>query len=324
LVSPTSIETTREWVRSGKAIEEPKAEARPAEVNGLGWVVYADNRAFVWTCGVMGSGDGEGAGAGSLSQRFGRDVRAPHLFGHWLRLVNIDPPADTPEGSHSIVSRFERDWIKAATYLRWAHEGSWYGYSQHAGAAILPPKEDPPLWKHFRDIYFDQVLLLLYLRVSTFRFSQRLSEISAQARQKKRQDQQAFHEEFQKLRWAFALLTNLYRFPLISNQQQGIEMYTLARRQLDVDELFEEVEQEIRASEEYLSSRVNLRHAKTAAGLQVVATLAIPVGIALATAQVVPDAWKWTASIGLGAVSLMATIVLSARTDDVMGWMDWR
>jgi hypothetical protein len=72
-----------------------------------------------------------------------------------------------------------------------------------------------------------------------------------------------WRDRFESLRWQFALFTNLYKFPLISNQQQAIEMYSLARRHLDVDELFQEVEEEIRSSHEFLdvstSSKLNHR-----------------------------------------------------------------
>ena len=310
LVSGDAIKATRAWAKSGTGPD-------------LGWVVYTDNRAFVWTCAVMGSDRGEEAGANILAREFGGAVAIPSGFGHWLRLVNVDEPLDTPWQSHATVSSFERKWIEAATYLRWAHGGSWYGYCQHAGAAIVPSSVDPPVWQHFRDMYFDQVLLLLYLRVATFRFSQSLCEISAEARRKGRKHEPTFHEDFQKLRWDFALLTNLYRFPLVSSQQQGIEMYAVARKQLDVDELFGEVEQEIRASEEYLSSRVNLRQATTAARLQVVATLALPLGVLLAAAQVFESLgqWKWAVSFGLGALAWVGTIGLWCRTERVMRWM---
>ncbi len=308
LVDDDAINNARKWAATGRGASR-------------GWVVYTDNRAFVWTCAVMEDVSGGTAGAGVLAARFNGRVAKPHEFGHWLRLVNVDGPATTPGQSHAGMSAFEKKWINAATYTRWAHWGSWYGYCQHAGAAIVPPETNPPLWMHFRDIYFDQVLLLLYLRVATFRFSQRLCDISIAARKAHRSEEAKFQEEFQKLRWEFALLTNLYRFPLVSSQQQGIEMYAIARRQLDVDELFGEVEQEIRASEEYLSSRVNAEQAKTATGLQVVATLAVPLGLALTVAQVVPEDTRWWAAGVVGIALWLGTVVLWDRTERVARWM---
>ena len=308
LVDNDAISNARAWAKAGKGASR-------------GWVVYTDNRAFVWACAVIDGTNGGGSGGGALAKTFGSPVSMPHRFGHWLRLVNVDPPAETPCDTHAGMSAFEMKWIKAATYSRWAHWGSWYGYCQHAGAAIVPPSENPPLWTHFRDIYFDQVLLLLYLRVATFRFSQRLCDISIEARKAPRNDEAMFQQRFRKLRWEFALLTNLYRFPLVSSQQQGIEMYALARKQLDVDELFGEVEQEIRASEEYLSSRVNLEQSKTATGLQVVATLAVPIGLALAVAQVEPGGARWWAAGFVGIASWLGTLALWDRTDRVARWM---
>ena len=154
--------------------------------------------------------------------------------------MNVDRPSAGP------ATPFEREWLQGRTYERWKHCGTLYGFNVHSGAMLASPCNEPPLWRHFGETYFDQVLLLLYLRVSTFRFSRELARISADLPSHQKRD---FHE-FRKIRRVFALLTNLYRFPLLSSQQQGIEMYTSARKWLDVDELFEEVQAEIRETHE--------------------------------------------------------------------------
>ncbi|MGH8613413.1 MAG: hypothetical protein ACREYF_15710 [Gammaproteobacteria bacterium] len=61
---------------------------------------------------------------------------------------------------------FEREWAKERTYRRWEEWGSYYGFNYHSGAMLGPPETNPPFWRHFAEVYFDQVLLLLYLRVS--------------------------------------------------------------------------------------------------------------------------------------------------------------
>lgn len=119
---------------------------------------------------------------------------------------------------------------------------------------LAGPINDPPTWLHFSEQYLDCALLLLYVRVTLFRFSRELSDISSEARncRQPRQVPRQLRQRFEQLRWDFALFTNLYKFPLISNQQQAIEMYTFARKQLDVDALFEEVEEEVRSSHEFM------------------------------------------------------------------------
>ena len=115
--------------------------------------------------------------------------------------------------------------------------------------------EEPPLWRHFGGMYFDQALLLLYVRISLFRFSLKLngiSEASLDSRQEVDSREQ-WTMKFQALRWHFALFANLYQFPLLSNQQQGLEMYTLARKHMDIDAFFDEIQKEIEGRHEYLA-----------------------------------------------------------------------
>jgi hypothetical protein len=166
-----------------------------------------------------------------------------------------------------------------------------------------PDKDpEPPLWRHFRQMYFDQVLLILYIRVVLFRFSTKLSLISKEARDAGRHRWEEWGTAFEKLRWDFALFTNLYQFPLLSNQQQGLEMYSLARKSMDVDELFREVQEEIQGTNDYLmqrrsqdqarisnelartsqdQARISNDIARTSSHLSMLAAIVLPVALAL-------------------------------------------
>jgi hypothetical protein len=229
----------RDWI--GGEAEASKDENR-------GWIVYADNRAFVWTCALL-----EKSGE-TLRETFNEGELRASNFGHWIKLLNMDRPGSQPQETHRSME-FERTWAEEHTYKRWEEWGTFYGFSYHSGAMIGPPLNEPhgpPLWKHFGQMYFDQMLLLLYLRVSLFRSSTKLNKISRKARDQGREaGLEQWRKEFQALRWDFALFTNLYQFSLLSNQQQGLEIYSLARQAMDVDELFEEVQKEIHSSHEY-------------------------------------------------------------------------
>jgi ABC-type Fe3+ transport system permease subunit len=231
-----------------------------------------------------------------------------------VRLVNVDGPGDAPP------TPFEREWVEPRTYKRWADMGSLYGFTSHSGAMLSVRCKEPPLWRHFAEMYFDQMLLLLYLRVGTFRFSRRLSEISTEARRAKEQGAaDKFLAEFQRLRWAFALFTNLYRFPLLSSQQQGVEMYAIARQHLDVDQLFQEVQQEIEASEEYVNGVAQAKQTTAQTVLSIVATVALTVALGLAWVQVRPggsaraaDWGDFWVTVWLLVPSIVAAVLLLA------------
>ncbi len=221
-------------------------------------------------------------GGNALRKCYGRSDSRAHEFGHWIKLLNVDFPADTAASTNN-SRQFERDWAKERTYGRWEEWGTFYGFSYHSGAMLGPPDKKLPLWRHFGQMYFDQTLLLLYLRVAIFRFSNELSTISSEARDPMGKNaQEQWLTDFQKLHWSFALFTNLYQFPLLSNQQQAIEMYSLARRCMDVDDLFKEVKAEIENCHDYLVVQETTQLTRRTTFLSVLAafglTLALTIG----------------------------------------------
>lgn len=310
-------EQAAEWLRD------------PTTEGGTGWAGYADNRAFVWTCALI-----EG-GLGALAERFGgRENRAssatPWLdwlsiglkaladapdgqprpgaadFGHWIRLLNVDPPGETPEAS----SAFERALAAEGTYRRWEEAGTTYGFTYHSGAMLSEPCPEPPLWRHFADMYFDQALILLYLRVTSFRFSRRLFEIVAAARDMTSAPGHAsWRDDFQALRREFVLFTDLYQFPLLTNQQQGVEMYAAARRALDVDELFQEMQAEVSTTHEFFAGESARELSEVEHRLNRLAGIGLPVALvtgALGMNVIVPSGLEGWRGVPLGLVLLVA------------------
>ena len=210
-------------------------------------LLYADNRAFVWTCAILDQG------ASALQKEFGGSLADPTGFGHWLKLLNVDQPSDLPLKTHFKIKKFEKNWLKERTYYRWVEDGIFYGYSYHSGAMIGSADDSLPLWYHFGQMYFDQILLLFYLRITLFAFSRKLTYINQD------NDPGQLRRSFKKTRQSFAKFTNLYQFPLISNQQQGVEMYTIARKSMDIDDLFRDVRDEVTSTHEYMEMEASAR-----------------------------------------------------------------
>jgi hypothetical protein len=240
---PIVLGDGHQWrIERGRNEEDTKRRARNA---------YPDNRAFVWTCAIVPEG------AKHLWQTLSPRYWIASNYSHWIKLLNVDYPFTEISGDNYRSNEFERDWADQRTYHRWEDSGTYYGFTPHSGAVLAPQMRDPPIWRHFGDMYFDQALLLLYLRIELFRFSAKLSEISRDAR-KPHGAEGIWAQEFQKLRWQFTLFTNLYQFPLLSNQQQGVELYSLARRSMEIDVLFEEVQEQIHNSHDYLAQQLDL------------------------------------------------------------------
>jgi len=280
-----------------------KLEPASPEVDGQGWPAPpADPRAFVWTAVTTPNGDG-GVKAFTAWSTKAADIRN---CGAVLKLVNVDSWREGALGeSASAPSAFEKQWLKGRLFLRWARYGTVYGFSPHSGALLSEqprkPKEGddetPPVVSHFFSLYFDQSLLLLYLRASTFGFSERLSDISSHAANKfaNLEAQRELSEEFSELRYAFALVTNMYQFPLLSSQQQGVEMYAIQRKALDIDELFAEVKEEIETTDEYLRGVDQPSQSVEATRLNLLAGFGLGMSLILAALQIggPPDWALW-------------------------------
>jgi hypothetical protein len=236
-------------------------------------LLYADNRAFVWTAAVVKNG------GSSLATQYGSKVERPWEFGHWCKLLNVDLPAATPARTHAAVREFEKKWAEKRTYQRWTEWGTWYGYSYHSGVMLAPSEKEPPLWRYFGEMYFDQILLLFYLRITLFAFSRELTRINQGDRFNELRDQ------FKLLRASFAKFTNLYQFPLISNQQQGLEMYNAARKSMDIDDLFKEVQEEISSTHEFLEMKASRRLGK-------IANRIACIGAVFAVGSLLPDVYR--------------------------------
>ena len=73
----------------------------------VGWAVYADNRTFVWTCALTS----DNAGSKALAKAYAPCLLKPRNFGHWIKLLNVDMPRETPADTHT-SSEFERAWAE--------------------------------------------------------------------------------------------------------------------------------------------------------------------------------------------------------------------
>ncbi len=206
---------------------------------------YKDERAYVWSTAVLEKG------GQSLQEKFAEPgvtekpkLEAQH-YGHWIKFLNVDSPAQTENQTHQ-ATEFEKEWAKERTYHRWEESGTWYGFSYHSGVMLTSP-ESALFTKHFSGMYFDMALLFFYTRVILFRYSRQIFEIQEEQEKAKKQNKD-FLKKYSSLRKSFLKFSIRYQFPLLSNQQQGIELCEIVRKYFDIDELYMEIKTEIEAA----------------------------------------------------------------------------
>ena len=147
------------------------------------YLIYADNRAYVWSTALVPPGDKSLKNHFQIKEKENEKSPGIHNSGHWHKFLNVDSPTTTYQSvakANENLSPFEKEWAKDRTYTRWAHMGTFYGFSYHSGVmlAVAPTKEnDLRLDRHFATFYFDIVVLLFYLRITLFRFSRHLTAL---------------------------------------------------------------------------------------------------------------------------------------------------
>lgn len=275
------------------------------------WVIHHDDRAFSCCFAAVEDPKNVPSSKNSKLPQRGPDLSDTLKSAYqgenqsWLAFLNVDKPYSE---NLSKISDFEKEWLKKRSYLRWAHFGTLQGFSEHSTAMLCPAswqkntkldaegadptvnpwirgQGDPELAVHFAYHYFDSTLLLLFLRCSIFRFSAELHSLSARAKSLKAHRDEAWQkhwrEEFRSLRWQFMYLENLYQFPILSNQQQHLEMFEQQRQVLDLRDLYEEVSREVKSSDDLFDSLLNEHRNELADWLNRIGFIGLALGLAL-------------------------------------------
>jgi hypothetical protein len=223
----------------------------------------------------------------------------------WSALLNVDRPTKEEAkwgASLQRISNFDLQWTKEHTYERWSDYGTLYGFTTHSGIMAAPPEVEPPIWQNFWRMYFDQSLLLYHLRQATLRISGKVADLAATMRAETiptftsqtghLAKAEALSLEFSKCRSDLAGLVCLYEFPKLSGQQQGVELYTLQRRHLDLDAYFEEMRREIESVESFMRSRWQEEISARTERLTMLAGFFAAAGLIVACVSVVRDHWS--------------------------------
>jgi len=208
---------------------------------------YPDGRAFVYTFAYIEGPDqpvdltpkGSETHDGRCWQRA------------WFNLLDVDGSSSLRQSK--ALTQYERDWLCRQTYARWRENGTLYGFTDFSAAQLMQAGRGFYLtYYHYRQMYLDQLLLLFYERMTLFQFSVAISAFSHDSIERNTRDAA---RRFSKLRQQFMFMTNLYQFPMFTTQQQGLEMYAMARASLSIAELYGELSTEIHATDAYFAQQ---------------------------------------------------------------------
>ena len=155
--------------------------------------------------------------------------------------------------------KMKRDLIKAATYTRWVEDGTLFGISRYSFVCVT--KEDDfgynVIRNHMRSVYHQMAVILLAQRASILKFSDDVTKITSQAKSSRgefiNKKFKSVAESVKMLYSSFIRFVNRLYFEEVSPQEQGIEMYNIAFKNMSLAEQLRELRYEIERLYEFIN-----------------------------------------------------------------------
>lgn len=160
------------------------------------------------------------------------------------RLLTVQPPTAWSKRNDD----FSQHWLKSRTYNRSARSGVCYAFDYNSSCLILGRDEDATseYLVPARRAYVVQWIHLLYMRAAISAFSKSLTDLTG--------DRGSAHR-FEVLQGELQYFENVYNFPFISDEGRSRDLYPIARDAMDLDSYLNELDKEVRLTNEYYNRR---------------------------------------------------------------------
>jgi hypothetical protein len=196
-----------------------------------------DDRMFVHTCLAFG-GD-------KPSSRIAEE-HYHALFTTATYVDQIDWGANNPGGYYYDAS-FVKELIKPFTNTRWyGPSGNLYGFSRFA-AVFMGYGSDfhKFVTKHVNTMYLRQSIMALFYRSSLLYYHHLMANIQYPATQKDEFKTRKCLEQVRKIHWELTLFTNQYWYSELTNQDQGIEIFNLQKKAMELTQEYSDIKEKI-------------------------------------------------------------------------------
>ncbi len=223
---------------------------------------------------------------------------------NWYKYVFVDG-----EDKTVFSPKMQTKLIKEATYDRWMNYQyglTLYGISRYSFVCLSNDsdfsKNVLPL-PHIKTMYFQMVTLLLATRASILRFS---DEIAALASNK-----QLDTTKLNRLYQRYLTFYNRLYFKEVTHQDQGIELYDIARKQMNIDEHMEKLDKKFTKLFEFAELQSSNEGSESMDKLTIMGALFLPPSLLVALFSMgIYDYDKSSTSlfIGLGATFVSAIL----------------
>ncbi|MDR3062218.1 MAG: hypothetical protein LBU57_08925 [Dysgonamonadaceae bacterium] len=168
----------------------------------------------------------------------------------------------------------KKELVEKHTYKRWQKGGSLYGISRYSFVMLTNNKCPDFLLQYFQTMYARMTELVLLQRASRLRFSDEVNRLSNLSR--KNVPDKKMIEQISSLYKEYIRFINRIYFKDVTAQEQGIELYDMFFKTMNVSEHVKELDEEINELNEYvnmLDDKIRNKHAKA---LNTIAIIFLP------------------------------------------------
>jgi hypothetical protein len=175
----------------------------------------------------------------------------------WYKYVFVDVDTATCQNDE-----MREKLLNAQTYKRWQKHGMLYGASRYSFVSLAKNNEfhKSVFAVHMQTVYSRMIELILIQRASRLRFSEEVSRVSRLSGGDK-----AVLEQISSLYEEYMRFINQVHFREVTTQDQGIELYQLISKTLNIEEYIEKTDREIAELHHYtdlLDDKIRNRNAE--------------------------------------------------------------
>lgn len=192
----------------------------------------------------------------------------------WYRYIFIDKDEPTSQSIHQIT-----DLINKHTYDRWINWGTLYGVSRYSFVILTGSQYefDSKLDNHFKNLYYFLVLSSLVERSSILRFCERVSSITSTNNKVKLNHAEI--EKVTRLYYDYINFINNFHLREITAQEQGIELYNMLLKKMNIKKEVEFIDNEIAELHTYVNMVEDRERNRKMASLNLLATFFLPASL---------------------------------------------
>lgn len=164
----------------------------------------------------------------------------------WYKYIFVDGSDKTCQSRY-----MTKELIKNSTYDRWVEWGTLFGISRYSFVALTGSWYGKNiLIHHIQTIYFQMFTLLLTYRAMILNFSNRVTEVL------KADNDVDQNEKAKKLFEDYLYFKNNIYFQEITAQDQGIELYDIAKEQMRLDHYLKELDHDIDELHNFIQMKI--------------------------------------------------------------------